>query len=160
LLRLILPVPESSVPTVHLGQRVEVQVPSLHRSFPGTVKRFADKLSFSTRTMDTEVDVPNPTLVLVPGMYAEVNLTLDQHNSVVAIPVMAVDADSSSVMVVTPDNRVDVRKVQLGIETANEVEVRSGLKPGDLVVLSGRTNLQPGQQVHPKVSTLAASANQ
>jgi len=159
LLRLILPVPESSVPTVHLGQQVEVQVPSLRRSFPGTVKRFADKLSLSTRTMDTEVDVPNPNLVLVPGMYAEVNLTLDQHVSVVAIPVMAVDADSSSVMVVTPDDRVELRKVQLGIETANEVEVRSGLKTGDLVVLSGRTNLQPGQQVRPKITGLTASAN-
>ena len=158
LLRLILPVPESSVPAVHLGQQVEVQVPSLHRSFPGKVARFADKLSLSTRTMDTEVDVPNPNLVLVPGMYAEVSLTLDQHNSVVAIPVIAVDADSSSVMAVTPDNHVEVRKVQLGIETASEVEIRSGLKPGDLVVLSGRSSLQPGQEVRPKITDLTASS--
>ena len=95
LLRLILPVPESAVPTVHIGQQVEVKVPTLNRSFPGKVVRFADKLSLATRTMDTEVDVPNPSLVLIPGMYAEVNLTLDRRNKVLAIPVIAVDMDNS-----------------------------------------------------------------
>ncbi|HEY1240290.1 MAG TPA: efflux RND transporter periplasmic adaptor subunit [Bryobacteraceae bacterium] len=167
LLRLILPVPESSVPTVHLGQQVEVQVQTLHRSFPGKVARFADKLSLATRTMDTEVDVPNPTLVLVPGMYAEVNLTLDRRNSTLAVPVLAVDLDSNSsgtastgrVMVVTPNNRVEVRKIQLGLETPDKYEVRSGLNDGDAVVLSGRSGLQPGQEVRPKVTSLMASGS-
>ncbi|MBZ5729175.1 MAG: efflux RND transporter periplasmic adaptor subunit, partial [Acidobacteriia bacterium] len=96
LLRLILPVPESAVPTVHIGQQVDVQVPTLHRSFPGQVKRFADKVSLATRTMDTEVDVENPSLVLIPGMYAEVNLTLDRHQAVLTVPVIAVDMDQVS----------------------------------------------------------------
>jgi RND family efflux transporter MFP subunit len=167
LLRLILPVPESSVPTVHLGQQVEVQVPTLHRSFPGKVARFADKLSLATRTMDTEVDVPNPSLVLIPGMYAEVNLTLDRHTAVLAVPVIAVDIDPDSsgnaasgrVMVVTPNNRVEVRKIALGLETPDKIEVRSGLNEGDMVVLSGRTGLQPGQQVKPKATTLVAAGS-
>ena len=171
LLRLILPVPESAVPTVHIGQLVDVQVPTLHRNFPGQVKRFADKVSMATRTMDTEVDVPNPSLVLIPGMYAEVNLTLDLHHGVLAIPVLAVDLDpetssgndsstpaTGKVMVVTPNNRVEIRKVELGLETANRVEVRSGLNEGDMVVLSGRSGLQPGQEVRPKVTTLSASS--
>jgi RND family efflux transporter MFP subunit len=162
-LRLILPVPESSVPTVHIGQQVDVQVPALHRSFPGKVARFADKVALNTRTMDTEVDVPNPSLVLIPGMYAEVNLTLDRHNAVIAVPVMAVDQDQDHptegrVMVVSPNNRVEVRKVQLGLETANRMEVRSGLNEGDTVVLTGRASLQPGQEVKPKLTTLAASS--
>src|ERR1051325_961725 len=92
-LRLILPVPESAVPTVHIGQRVEVRVPTLKRSFPGRVARFAEKLSMSTRTMDTEVDVDNPTLLLIPGMYAEVNLTLDHRSRTLAVPVLAVDRE-------------------------------------------------------------------
>ena len=70
----------------------------------------------------------------MPGMYAEVNLTLDRRNKVLAVPVIAVDVDSSDaqsaetgqVMVVTPNNRVEKRKVTLGIETANHVEIRSG----------------------------------
>lgn len=165
MLRLILPVPESAVPTIHAGQQVEVRVPTLNRSFPGRVARFADKISVATRTMETEVDVSNPNLLLVPGMYAEVNLTLDQRNMVLAIPIMAVDheadtdeqrgtanAQSGQVMVVTPTNRVEKRKIALGLETANFVEVRSGLNEGDSVVLTGRAGLQVGQEVRPKLA--------
>ena len=157
LLRLILPVPESSVPTIHIGQQVEVRVPTLNRSFAGRVARFADKLSLSTRTMDTEVDVPNPNYVLIPGMYAEVDLTLNRRNAVLAVPVLAVDRDGDTdgrVMVITPNNRVESRKVTLGIETAQNLEVRSGLNEGDMVVLSGRSALQPGEEVRPKITVL------
>jgi len=161
LLRLILPVPESAVPTVHIGQRVEVNVPTLHRTFPGTVARFADKLSLATRTMDTEVDVPNPNLLLIPGMYAEVNLTLRQADGVLTVPVTAVDIDSTNaahgkVMVIAANSRVEPREIQLGMETANRVEVRAGLNDGDLVVLSGRETLLPGQEVKPKLTVLTA----
>jgi RND family efflux transporter MFP subunit len=161
LLRLILPVPESAVPTVHVGQQVEVRVPTLKRSFPGRVARFADKVSLNTRTMDTEVDVPNPDLVLIPGMYAEVNLTLERRRAALTIPVMAVDRDSDNagrVMVVTPGNRVEFRKIALGIETAQDVEVRAGLNEGDLVILTGRSALEPDNEVRPRLTALRASA--
>jgi RND family efflux transporter MFP subunit len=159
LLRLILPVPESAVPTVHTGQRVEVKVPTLHRSFPGTVARFADKLSLATRTMDTEVDVSNPDLVLIPGMYAEVDLTLRQRDRVLTVPVTAVDVEGGKasegwVLVVASNNRLQARTIGLGLETADRVEVRSGLNDGDMVVLSGRATLQPGQEVRPKMTAL------
>ena len=161
LLRLVLPVPESAVPTVHIGQQVEVRVPTLKRDFPGRVARFSGKLSLATRTMDTEVDVPNSSLVLIPGMYAEVDLTLDRRNAVLAIPVTAVDMDSSAatgrVMVVTHNNRVEVRTISLGIETASKVEVRSGLNEGDLVVIAGRAGLRSGQEVRPKVTAMTAA---
>jgi RND family efflux transporter MFP subunit len=168
-LRLILPVPESAVPGIHIGQRVEVKVPTLSRSFPGRVARFADKVQMSTRTMDTEVDVMNPSLVLIPGMYAEVNLTLTQKNNVLAVPLAAVDTDSAessgegggstaitagTIMVVNSDNRIEVRKVKLGLETASSVEVRSGLQDGELVVIGNRGGLQQGQQVHPKITKI------
>ena len=160
LLRLILPVPESAVPTVHVGQQVEVKVPTLNRSFPGKVERFADKVSLATRTMDTEVDVLNPSLVLIPGMYAEVNLTLNQRKAVLAVPITAVDTEggrAGQVMVITPEQRVEVRKIELGLETADKVEVRSGLKEGDMVVIGGRAGLQPGEEVRPKMVTMTAS---
>jgi RND family efflux transporter MFP subunit len=168
LLRLVLPVPESAVPTVHIGQQVEVRVPTLKRNFPGRVARFSGKLSLATRTMDTEVDVPNSSLVLIPGMYAEVDLTLDRRNAVLAIPVTAVDIDSEAsppsgaaatgrVMVITPNNRVEVRTISLGIETASKVEVRSGLNEGDLVVIAGRAGLRSGQEVRPKVTAMTAA---
>jgi RND family efflux transporter MFP subunit len=154
LLRLILPVPESAVPSVRIGQQVEVKVSSLKRSFPGRVARFSDKVQPSTRTMDTEVDVQNSSMVLVPGMYAEVNLTLTEKNNVLAVPVTAVDAESASVMAVTPENLIEVRKVKLGLETADRVEIQSGLREGDLVVVGNRGGLQPGQVVQPKIVSI------
>jgi RND family efflux transporter MFP subunit len=174
LLRLILPVPESVVPTVHIGQEVEVRVPTLNRSFPGKVARFSDKLSLATRTMETEVDVPNPSLVLIPGMYAEVDLSLAQRNAVLAVPVTAVDLDNEAsqsgggkpaaakgrVMVVTPNDRVEVRQIELGLETANKVEIRSGLNEGDLVVIGPRAGLQAGQEVRPKVTAMTGAKQQ
>lgn len=162
LLRLIFPVPESAVPTVHVGQQVEVLVPTLGRSFPGRVARFADKLSLATRTMDTEVDVPNPNLVLIPGMYATVNLTLDQRNDVLVVPIPAVevsgDASSGQVDVVTAQNRVEIRKVQLGIQNPTSIEIRSGLQEGDLVITGDRSGLRAGQEVRPKLTDLATQA--
>ena len=163
LLRLVLPVPESAVPTVHIGQQVEVRVPTLARSFPGQVARFADKLATATRTMDTEVDVQNPSLVLIPGMFAEVNLTLEHRSAALTVPIPAVDVSgdeesSGQVTVVTPENHIEVRKVKLGIQTATDVEVLSGLREGDLVVTSNRSSLRAGQEVRPKPVDVAAQA--
>lgn len=168
LLRLILPVPESAVPTVHTGQQVDVRVPSLNRVFPGKVARFAGKVQLATRTMDTEVDVPNPSLILIPGMYAEVNLTLKSSNDTLCVPVSAVDIDSDEpssdtsfstsktptgkVLVVTPDNKIVRRNITIGIETANRVEVRSGLQEGEMVVVGNRAGLLQGQAVKPKIT--------
>ena len=73
-LRLMLPVPEEDVAAIHNGQHVTVDVPALHRTFDGTITRFADRVQMSTRTMTAEVDVKNPQLTLIPGMYAEVKL--------------------------------------------------------------------------------------
>ncbi|HUS05169.1 MAG TPA: efflux RND transporter periplasmic adaptor subunit [Bryobacteraceae bacterium] len=166
LLRLILPVPESAVPGIHVGQEVAVHVAALDRDFPGKVARFTGKVQSATRTMDTEVDVPNKNLVLIPGMYAEVKLMLDKHPQALAIPVSAVDPDAGDsqavqragrVLVVTSANRLESRKISLGLETANYVEVQSGLTKGDLVVIGNRAGLEPGSLVRPKLTTLSAT---
>jgi RND family efflux transporter MFP subunit len=159
LLRLMLPVPESAVPRIHLGEQVEVRVPALNRSFIGKVARFTDKLSTQTRTMDTEVDVQNPSLVLIPGMYAEVNLQLDSRSNVLSIPVSAVDLNSTNPQVykVAPDGTVQIVPVKLGLETANRAEVLSGLRDGDMVVVGSRAGLKAGDKVQPKVVEIAAT---
>ena len=158
LLRLVLPVPESAVPGVVVGKSVEVKVPSLNRSFPGKVVRFEKKLNLSTRTMDTEVDVPNADLVLIPGMYATVNLTVEQHSDALAIPLTAIGGseEQPTVYIVRPDKTIEERRVQLGLQTANRAEVRSGLEEGDLVVVGNRSQIQPGQQVTPRIVEMAA----
>ena len=149
------------MPRIRVGQPVDVNVPSLSRTFPGKVARFSDKVQLTTRTMDTEVDVSNPNLILIPGMYAEVNLTLDRRPNALAIPVSAVDAgtepNTGRVMTITSDQKVESRKVSLGLETANLVEVLSGLREGDLVVIGSRASLQAGEQVRPKITNMTTA---
>jgi RND family efflux transporter MFP subunit len=159
LLRLVLPVPESVVPRVRLGTPVAVRVPSLNRTFAGKVARFTSQVQLSTRTMDTEVDVPNPELLLKPGMYAEASLVLEQRDDALAIPIQAVnlgDQKKSTVFLVTPDKQIEERAVKLGIETPTKVEVLSGIAENDLVVVSGRGTVRPGERVEPKIVDLAA----
>jgi RND family efflux transporter MFP subunit len=153
LFRLTLPVPESAVPTVRLGSIVTVRVPSLNRNFEGKVSRFAEDLNQETRTMHTEVDVPNKNGSIVAGMYAEVNLTLERKAAVLAVPIQAVtrNGDQASVLVVNAQDRIEERKVQLGLEGANQVEVVSGLAPNERVVVGSRSEFRPGDLVAPKV---------
>jgi RND family efflux transporter MFP subunit len=158
LLRLILPVPESAVPQIQVGSAVEVRVPTLDRTFPGRVSRFAKSVNMATRTMETEVDVPNPDLVLIPGMYAEATLTLAEHQNALTIPVASV-ADLGSdpwVMVVNADQMLERREVSLGMETADGVEVLNGLKESESVVVGNRSQLKPGERVVPKSVEFAA----
>lgn len=148
-LRLSLPVPESSVSRVHVGEAVDVHVATLNRTFPGRVARFADKIQEATRTMDTEVDVPNPTLDLIPGMYAEVKLRIDERHGVVSVPLDAVDRGGTGtrVFAVSADGTVHVTPVTLGLENEQRVEVVSGLQEGDTVIVGRLAGFREGQKV-------------
>jgi RND family efflux transporter MFP subunit len=158
LLRLTIEVPESVVSQIHLGAPVDVKVQALNRVFQGKVARFADKLNLDTRTMSTEVDVPNPKLELVPGMYAYASITTDAAHDVVVAPVQAVDHkdDKITVLVVAADGRLELRPVTLGLESPERVEVRSGLRAGDQAVIGSRSQLKVGTAVTPKVIELQA----
>jgi RND family efflux transporter MFP subunit len=156
LYRLVIPVPESYVKFVHLGDPVSVSVPSLSRTFPGKVARFSVDVREETRTMHTEVDVPNPSGMLLPGLYAEATITLEKKDDAIAVPLQAVDQDNNqtSVDVVDSSNKIEVRRIVLGIQTATDAEVLSGLQEGETVVASDRSGLKAGQQVHPQTIEL------
>jgi RND family efflux transporter MFP subunit len=151
-LRLILPVPESAVPQVHLGSIVQVRVQALNRTFEGKVARFADAVDEETRTMHTEVDVKNANRTLVQGMYAEISLVLTQKDAALTVPLQAVvrNGSEATVLVVNTQNRLEERRVQLGLESNNRVEVLSGLKEGDRVLIGSRSEYRVGDQVEPK----------
>ena len=159
LFRLVIPVPESYVHYIHVGDPVSVLVPSLNRRFPGTVKRFSVDVQEDTRTMHTEVDVENAQRVLLPGLYADATITLEHKPGALAVPLQAVDrtADSTTVDVVGPSNTIETRGVTLGIQTATDAEALSGLKEGELVVVSDRSSLRKGQAVQPKAIDLVPS---
>jgi RND family efflux transporter MFP subunit len=150
-LRLRMPVPERDVPLVRLGSIVAVHAQATGQQFPGTVVRFTRDVSNATRTMLTEVDVPNPNLTLTPGMYADVTFNLQQRNAALIVPVSAIiEGDQPSVLLVDSSNRVQRRPVVLGIGSANQQEISSGLQPGDRVIIGGLATLQPGQKVTPQ----------
>lgn len=154
--RLVIPVPETYVPYIRINDPVQVSVPSLKRTFPGKVARFSVDVKAETRTMHTEVDVLNPNRVLVPGLYAEATLTLEGKNDALAVPLQAVDQNNGkdTVDVVDPSNKIEVRTIVLGVQTATHAEVVSGLRQGESVVVSDRSGLRPGQVVQPKLTEL------
>jgi RND family efflux transporter MFP subunit len=156
-LRLVLPVPESIVPSVRIGAPVEVRVPALGRSYQGKVARFTGKVEPATRTMETEVDVFNPALELKPGMYAYVTLSLDRRDAALAVPLQAVSSkeSKSTVLAVKQHGILEECAVVLGIETPTKVEIISGLKENELVVVGSRSQLKAGQAVDPKLIVMA-----
>ncbi len=152
LFRLVIPVPESYVRFIRIGDPVSVRVPSLNRTFPGKVARFSVDVREDTRTMHTEVDVKNTDRVLVPGLYAEADLTLEQRDDIPSIPLQAVnhEAGKTTVFIVNPSGELEDRTVKLGLQTASDAEVVSGLHEGEQVVVSDRSGLKPGEKVVPQ----------
>ncbi|MGA2388068.1 MAG: efflux RND transporter periplasmic adaptor subunit [Candidatus Sulfotelmatobacter sp.] len=150
LFRLVIPVPESYVQYIHIGDAVDVRVPSLNRTFPGKVARFSVDVREDTRTMHTEVDVSNPQRVLVPGLYADAELVFDQAVNVLTVPVQALnrEGNETTVFVVNESGILEDRTVRLGLRTADYAEILSGLKEGSEVVVSDRSALKAGEPVH------------
>jgi len=152
LFRLVIPVPESYVRYIHVGDHVDVRVSSLNRTFPGKVARFSVDVREDTRTMHTEVDVLNPEHVLLPGLYADAQLQLDRKDDVPTVPLQAVNHEGNkiTVFVVNRNDELEDRAVQLGLQTASDAEIISGLSEGEQVVVSDRSGLKAGQKVHPQ----------
>ncbi len=163
LLRLRVPVPEDDVRYVHVGDVLDVRVDAISRSFTGKVVRFTRAVNFETRTMETEVDVENQNLTIDPGMYANTMLQLAEVKDVVTIPIAAVVLDTRlqpTVYLLDSGNRVQIRKVALGLEGSQLAEIKSGLDPGDRVILGGQGKYQPGEEVSPLVAATPASETQ
>jgi RND family efflux transporter MFP subunit len=153
-LRLRIPVPESLAATVRIGQPADVAVQATGEHFTGKVTRFTDALDRTTRTMQVEIDVPNETYKLQPGMYANVVLQTESHANALTVPIQAVQHHDgkASVLALDQQNRVQVREIQTGLEDPERVEVLAGLSEGDRVIVGNFGAFQAGQVVEPKVT--------
>src|SRR5579864_9245501 len=121
LLRLVIPIPERAVADLHVGESVTVRVTTINKTFQGKVSLYSDQIDPQTRTMHTEVVVPNPTYEIVPGMYATVEIPLQSVQNAVTVPVQAVQSSSEShgaILVVGEDSRIEKRDVAIGLEDA------------------------------------------
>ena len=151
LLRLRMPVPEDAVKYVKAGEEMQIRVDALGRSFTGKIVRFTRNVNFETRTMETEVDVPNRDLSIEPGMYANAQLQLGHADNVLTVPVEALvlRADHEIVYLVDSQNHVHIRQVQVGIEGSELAEIKSGLKEGERVIVGGQQKYQEDDLVDP-----------
>jgi RND family efflux transporter MFP subunit len=159
--RLVIPVPESYVKSIHVGDPVQVKVPSLDKVLPAKVARFSVDVSADTRTMHTEVDVPNPSHNLIQGVYAEATLMLERKNNALVVPLQAVNhsGNEATVFLVDVNNILQQRKIHVGMQTASDAEVLSGLNEGDRVVVSDTSGLKVGTEVRPQeIATMQSQA--
>ena len=160
-LRLRIPVPESLAAKVKVGDTADVKVQATGEHFSGKVSRFTDALDPSTRTMQVEIDVPNPRYELQPGMYADVTLQANTRADALTIPITAIQRSGTrtSVLVLDSQDRVQARNVELGVESPNKVEVVSGLKEGEQVIVGNLGSYQAGEVVRPKRAAFTTAEN-
>jgi RND family efflux transporter MFP subunit len=154
LLRLVIPVPERVVPEVHIGDTAAVHVTVLNKALRGKIVRFSDHIDLDTRTMHTEVEVPNANYQLVPGMYATVQLPVHATKNALTLPVQAVEhmgRDHGAVLVVDSNNTIEKRDIVLGIQTANEDQIVSGLGDDERVVFGELSQYKVGERVTPQL---------
>ena len=156
LLRLVIPVPERAVADLHVGEPVTVNLSSINKTFPGKVSLFSDQIDEQTRTMHTEVEVPNPAYEIVPGMYATVEIPLHTVQNALTVPVQAVQTSGETmgaVLVVGADNRIEKRDVTIGVQSATDVEILSGLRENERVIFGEQSQFKSGEFVNPKPIT-------
>jgi RND family efflux transporter MFP subunit len=161
-LRLRIPVPESLSANIHDGEAADIHVKATDQHLTGKVIRTTDSLDRSTRTMQVEVDVPNPKYKLTAGMYAEVSLRVQNDPNALTLPLQAIariDNDrgdnKTTVLLVNSQNHVELREIQTGIEGPDRIQVLSGLNEGDRVIVGNLSKYRPGQPVDPKLSATA-----
>ncbi len=152
-LRVFVAVPQTYAPSVRIGQRACLELAEFTgKRFCGVVARTADSEDPATRTLRTEVDVPNSKGELLPGSYAEVHFDLKISGDRLSLPVNALlfRPDGTMAAVVTADNKIELKRLAIGRDFGNAVEVLQGIDPSDAVVLNPPDSLEAGEAVHIK----------
>jgi RND family efflux transporter MFP subunit len=152
-LRLDFPVSVAYVKDIHVGDRVDVRVESLgNKTFTGVISRDTGQVDDETRTLRTEIEVDNPKLELVPGMYAEALLKVQRHPQALSVPIEAISFEREpGVYLVNQAQEIEERPVRLGLETPTRCEILDGLREGDLVMIGARSKVRLGQKVETKL---------
>jgi len=148
-LRLVMQLPENSVPDVAVGRGAHVAVAALDAAWDLPVSRISHQLAEATRTMHVEIDFDNAQRRVAPGMYATVDMPLKEHRQVLAVPLSALrehaaDSDAAKVYVLDADGQVQARQVGVGLAGPNHVEIKTGLKAGEMVVVDVTPRLETG----------------
>lgn len=141
---------EAQITELALGKSVNVKVDALKgQEFRGTITRLSPAASVPTRTFTAEVSIPNPDGQIKVGMFANAEVVGQQRQNVLAIPesALVMREDQKTVFVATEENRVVQRVLKLGDAAGGWVEVLSGLKEGERIVIAGQHKLKDGASI-------------
>jgi RND family efflux transporter MFP subunit len=158
-LRVMVAVPQANVRSLKVGMGVDILVPEFPgRVFKGEVSRFAGALDISSRTLETEVRLPNPKNELFPGMYGEARFSFPSAQPAILLPSNAaiINTAGTLVAIVGDGDKIHLQHVTLGRDFGNQVEVLDGLTPGSRVVAAPRDSLYEGLEVTPVAADAAA----
>ena len=150
IVRIFVTVPEEFASQVKVGTKASLDVVSLpNRRFAASVTRTADSIDVTSRTLTVELDVPNPSGQLLPGAYANVHFQLPLNASPLVVPASTIlfQARGPQVGVVNAQNQVELRKVTIGHDFGDTIEIVAGLRPGDAVVANPPDSLTSGMRV-------------
>lgn len=151
-LRTYVNVPQVSAPEVRVGQTATLSTADLpDRKFNGVVTRTANALDPASRTLLVEIQVPNPDGKLMPGTYAQVDLNLPRKDPPLLIPsdTLVVRPAGTLVALVDANNAVHFQGITVGRDFGDRIEVLSGLKLGQRVIVNPNDSVQEGVKVHP-----------
>jgi RND family efflux transporter MFP subunit len=150
MIRIQLYVPQSEALGVVPSIEAVLRVPEIpDRAFPGTVTRTANALQLGTRTLLTEIDVPNPDQALSPGLYCTVELRIPRKTPSLIVPSDAIIFNRNGLSVaVVEDGIARIRPVNMVRDFGTTVEVNRGVKDGDQVILTPPVALEDGRKVN------------
>ncbi len=155
-LRVFVAVPQTFAPSVRIGGRACLELTEFTgKKFCGQVARTADSMDPATRTLRTEVDVPNSTGALLPGAYAEVHFDMKISGGRLSLAVNALlfRPEGTMAAIVTADNHIEMRRLTIGRDFGSSVEILQGLDPSDSIVVNPPDSLEAGEQVRVKQPT-------
>ena len=152
-------VPQDAAFGVAPGIDAVARVPELpNRDFPGKVTRTADALQSGTRTLLTEVDIPNPDGALLTGIYCTVELNIPRTTPSLVIPAESIIFNRNGLQVaVVKDGKAEIRKVRVTRDLGTQVEVDTGVNAGDQVILKPPVNLVEGSRIQPREAEAAVT---
>jgi RND family efflux transporter MFP subunit len=150
-LRVFTSVPQAYVPYIKSGAKTTITLQEFPgQKFGGKVARTAEAIDPATRTLLTEVDVPNKDGRLLPGSFGEVHFAVGSGVNKITIPINAMlfRAEGPRVAVIGPDNRVQLRPITIGRDYGTTLEVLVGITSGDQIVINPSDSLEDGQPVN------------
>ncbi|HMD15760.1 MAG TPA: efflux RND transporter periplasmic adaptor subunit [Terriglobales bacterium] len=149
-LRVYVSVPQAYAPNIKVGMKANVTLQEFPgQKFQGTVARTADAIDPATRTLNTEVDVPNKNGTLLPGSFGQVHFATGTSVPRITIPVNAMlfRAEGPRVAVVDKDSKVHLRPISIGRDFGATLEILGGLEVSDQIIINPSDSLEEGQQV-------------